>query len=176
MKEFPEKLNNQAILLASDGNFTEAIACFKRALTIQNNNYLLWYNLGVTYRDAGELEKAKHALETAYKIAPENEDISETYATICLNLGKYEKVQEICFQGLELSPCNSKLWNLLGVTEFQQKNYQRASENFEHAVYINPYYLDALYNLRDTYTMLHNKNGETECENMIRDIEGKHEK
>ena len=79
MTENPDKLNNQAILLASDGAYNEAIACFKRALVIQKENYLLWFNLGVTYRDAGELHDAKRALAMAYQIAPDKPDVAETY-------------------------------------------------------------------------------------------------
>mgnify|MGYP004450822547 FL=1 len=99
MTEKPEKLNNQAILLASDGAYNEAIACFKRAITIEKDNYLLWYNLGVTYRDAGELEEARKALSTAFSIAPENMDVEETYATICLMLKKMDFVKGICEEG-----------------------------------------------------------------------------
>ena len=84
MLERSDSLNNQAILLASDGAYNEAIACFKRAIIIDKENYLLWFNLGVTYRDAGNLTEAENALETAYRMAPEKEDVAETFATICL--------------------------------------------------------------------------------------------
>ena len=43
MTERADKLNNHAIILAADGEYTEAIACFKRAIIIQRDNYLLWY-------------------------------------------------------------------------------------------------------------------------------------
>ena len=45
LNETAEKLNNQAIILASHGEYTEAIACFVHALTIENDNSLLWFNL-----------------------------------------------------------------------------------------------------------------------------------
>ena len=66
---------------------------------------------------------------------------------------------------------HAHIWNLLGVVEFQSENYTKASEYFEQAVYINPYYLDALYNLKDTYSMLQNKKGEIECERQIKELE-----
>ena len=62
MIETVERLNNQAIILAKDGSFKEAIACFARAITIEKDNSLLWYNLALTYRDAGQLKEAKDAL------------------------------------------------------------------------------------------------------------------
>ena len=171
MTERSDTLNNQAIILASDGAYKEAIACFKRAIVIDKNNYLLWFNLGVTYRDAGNLEDAENALEMAYRIAPEKDDVGETYATICLMQKKLSKVQHICMDALDLNPLNPHLWNLLGVTEFQSENYEEASSYFEQAVSINPYYMDALYNLRDTYSVLHNKKGEAACEARIKELD-----
>ena len=83
---------------------------------------------------------------------------------------KLSKVQQICIDGLDLNPLNSHLWNLLGVTEFQSENYEEASSYFEQAVSINPYYLDALYNLRDTYYVLDNRKGEAACNVRIKEL------
>lgn len=171
MIERSDKLNNQAILLASDGSYQEAIACFKRAIVIDKENSLLWYNLGVTYRDAGNLVEAEKSLATAFMISPENMDIEETYATICLMQKDLESVREICVEGLDYNPLHSHLFNLLGVVKFQSENYDEAAEYFEEAVHINPYYLDALYNLKDTYSMLNNKKGEYEVDQKIKEIE-----
>ena len=170
MIEKAESLNNQAIMFAADGAFPEAIACFKRAIVIQKDNYLLWYNLGVTYRDAGELKKAQSALATAYSMAPENEDVIETYGTISLSLKDVRLVREICSSALDVNDSNPHFYNLAGVTYFQEEDYGTAAEFFEHAVYLNPYYLDALYNLKDTYFMLQNKAGADECEKRIKEI------
>ena len=171
MIERSDTLNNQAIILASDGAYNEAIACFKRAIVIDKDNYLLWFNLGVTYRDAGNLKEAENSLEMAFRIAPEKEDVGETFATICLMQKKFTKVQEICMDALDYNPLNPHLWNLLGVTEFQKENYCEASNFFEQAVSINPYYIDALYNLRDTYSVLKNHKGETACDLRIKEID-----
>ena len=171
MTERSDTLNNQAIILASDGAYNEAIACFKRAIVIDKENYLLWFNLGVTYRDAGNLLEAERALETAHNITPENEEVTETYATICLMQKKLSLVQKICMDTLDLNPLNPHLWNLLGVTEFQSENYEEASSYFEQAVSINPYYLDAIYNLRDTYSVLKNSKGEAACDAKIRELD-----
>lgn len=171
MTEQIDKLNNQAIQLAAKGQYEESIACLKRAITIDKNNYLLWFNLGVTYRDAGMLEEAEFALKASYTLEPMNEDVIETYATICLNLKKYDKATDICQEGLDINPLFYHLWNILGVVEFQNKNYSNAAEYFEQAVSIYPYYLDALYNLKDTYAELKNKKGQHECQLKINELE-----
>ena len=90
MKENPEILNSQAIELASHGQYVEPIACFKRAITIARDNSLLWYNLGITYRDADMMQLAKDALLTAHKINSEDQDIIETLAHTYYILGELE--------------------------------------------------------------------------------------
>lgn len=173
MIEQPDKLNNQAIILASDGNYLEAIACFKRAITLDSSNHLFWFNLGVTYRDNGELKSAKDCLQTAYKLAPHHTDVAETYAQVCLSLKQFQLVQEICEEELDFNPLNTHLWNILGVKCFQTEDYEAAADYFEQAVYINPYYEDALFNLRDTYSMIKNEAGEAECARKLKEIEKK---
>ena len=51
---------------------------------------------------------------------------------------------------------------------FNMEEYETASESFEQALCINPYYEQALYNLRDTYTELHNHTGAEECDKKLR--------
>ena len=53
MQENSESLNAQAIDLASQGDYPEAIACFKKAIILDKDNYLLWYNLRDTYEQLG---------------------------------------------------------------------------------------------------------------------------
>ncbi len=176
MTERPESLNNQAIILAAKGDYPDAIACFKRAITIDRTNHLLWYNLGVTYRDAGELENASVALRKAHSFAPENEEILETLATTCYSAKEFEDSLRFCTKGLMMNPENSHFWNLMGVINFNNEFYQEAAECFEEAVQLNPYYKDALYNLKDTYSELNNRNGEESIQRILNELNGKTKK
>ncbi|MCQ2575767.1 MAG: tetratricopeptide repeat protein [Treponema sp.] len=170
MIEQPDKLNNQAIQLSSEGDFASAIACFKRAILLQQDNYLLWYNLGVTYRDAGELSNARNALKKAYDMKPSNEDVVEALVTVCLQLERISEAAFIVKNALNQDHYNSRFWNLLGVTYFQKEKYEEACSCFEDAVSLNPYYKDALFNLRDTYNQLDNTAGELECAKRLSEL------
>ena len=75
MQENSEALNSRAIELATDGAYPEAVACLKRALSIDRDNYLLWYNLGVIYRNSGDLEYAKQAFKKAASINSEDAEV-----------------------------------------------------------------------------------------------------
>src|SRR5574344_2550484 len=111
MLENTEKLNNQAIVLAQKGDYDEAIACFKRALVMEKQNYLLWYNLGLTYRDCGDLAKAKSAVEQAYYINSNDEEIIETLAVLCYTMGKWDDAMGYCAAGLKMNDQNAHIWN-----------------------------------------------------------------
>lgn len=163
MQERPETLNTQAINFAANGEFTEAIACFKRALVVEKSNYLIWYNLGITYRSAGKLNAAKDSLLQAYNINPTDHDVLDAIAITCLSLHQIDQAIFYCQKGLDYYPTDAHLWNTLGVIYFNESFYPGAAECFERALSINPYFYDALYNLRDTYDELGNKIGKAEC-------------
>ena len=171
MTERPDKLNNHAIMLANDGEYQEAIACFKRAIIIERNNYLLWYNLGITYRDSGDIANARSSLEKAHQIDLEKNEVTETLSTLCINQGDFHAALNYAQEGISLAPEYAPFWNLMGVALFNLDEYDLASENFEQALCINPYYTDALYNLRDTYTELNNKIGAGECDKRLKELE-----
>lgn len=170
MNERPDKLNNHAIYLASTGNYKDAILCFKRAIQIEQNNSLLWYNLGVTYRDSGEMNKAYDSLEKAYSLNKENMEILEALVTVCFQLDMNAVANNLCSEALSRINDNPHLWNLIGVSFFKIENLEMAAECFEQAITLNPYYYDALYNLRDTYECTGNKNGVIECESKMKNL------
>ncbi|MGP1587759.1 MAG: tetratricopeptide repeat protein [Treponemataceae bacterium] len=163
MLENSEDLNTQAIELAIQGYYGEALACLKRAVTIDKENYLLWYNLGITFRDSGNLVDAKKALIQSYKLNDSDEDLLETLALVSFALEDFEDAFAYCYEGIDINPLNACTWNNLGVLFFSKQEYEEAAESFETAVSIYPHYYDALFNLRDTYKELGNKKGEEEC-------------
>lgn len=170
MTEQPEKLNNQAIQLASDGDYSGAIACFKRAILIENKNHFLWYNLGLTYRDCADFKNAINCLVKAHQISPENEDVISALIEVHLEINRNEEAQQYALEGLKINECNANFWNLLGITFFKMEDYNNAADNFEIALTLNPYFKNALYNLRDTYSELGNKTGEKECNARLREL------
>ena len=175
MNERPDLLNDEAIKLSQSGFYTEAIACFKRAITIENDNYLLWFNMGLTFRDAGLLQKAVQSFEKARSLpnGDENQDVYEALAVTYFDLGDFENALNVCSQALELNPMNPQLWNTRGAVFFNEGNFCDAQDCFETAVIINPYYAEALYNLRDTYKELKNEAGYTECVTKISELKTK---
>lgn len=170
MREDSEILNTQAIDLASSGDYPEAIACLKRALIMDRDNYLLWFNLGVTYRNAGDLIKAKEALCCAYDINPEDEDVLDTLGLISFSLGENNESFNYYTEGLDVNPANIHILNNIGVLYFSRGEYEKAGASFERALTVFPHYYDALFNLRDTYEELGNEAGVQVCSERLRHL------
>ena len=170
MRESSEKLNNQAIRFAQRGEYFDAIACLKRAITVENSNFLLWFNLGITYRDAGDFKNAKDSMIRSDKLNPYDEEVIEALANLCISQRNFQEAIYYCLNGLEVNNMNPHFWNTLGVIYFNLSDYGEASELFEHAVYLNPYYYDAVFNLRDTYEELGKKVGAAECERILKTL------
>ena len=172
MRESSEQLNNQAIRLAYKGEYQDAIACFKRAITVEQENYLLWFNLALTYRDAGNFEAAKKTMEYALSLYRDNEEIIEALSNLCISMGLFDEAMFYCIAGFEVNDFNAHFWNIAGVIHFQIEEYAEAAEFFEHAVSISPHYYDVLANLKDTYEELGNIAGMEECNKKLESLKG----
>lgn len=170
MIERADKLNNHALILASKGNYKDAIACLKRAVTIDNNNHLVWYNLGVTYRNSGDMENAVNSFRKAHELNYYDEEILEALGTACVQANKMQDALNYCYEGIDINTENPHFWNLLGVVHFKKDEFEKASEAFQNAVILNPYYEDAIYNLRDTYQELKNEKGVAECQKRLNEL------
>ena len=152
MKENAETLNNNALHLIKNGSIEDAIELFKRAVTIEPENPTIWFNLAVTLKDDGKLEEARAALETAHGIDPDNTEIIDTLAITCMESGDTESALGHCAEGLS------------------KNELDLAAEAFEHALTLNPYYYDALYNLRDTYEEMGNEEGMKHCIEVMKTV------
>lgn len=170
MQENSRSLNNQAILFAKNGEYQEAIACLKRAITVEKSNSLLWFNLAITYRDAGDLDNAINTMEYAYRLNPEDEEILENLANLHYAAGNNESALSYAVTGLEKNSMNPHFWNTAGVVYFSVSSFDDAAEFFEHAVFLSPNYYDAIFNLRDTYVELNNTAGVEECSRKLAEL------
>lgn len=163
MKESVETLNNNALHLAEKGSYDEAIECLKRALTLDPLNHLIWFNLGVTFRDCGMMKEAADSFAKAHDIDEDEESYTDALAITRMNMGNIDEAMQLCAEALTRNEMNARIWNTFGVLYFNKNKMDLAAEAFEKAVMINPYYYDALYNLRDTYEEMGNKDGMNLC-------------
>jgi len=78
-----EKWNRKAVNALSTKNFDEAISCYKKAITIDNNNFKAHYFLAGIYKWKGMLDEAIFEYKKAISIKPNQKGLhnmlGETY-------------------------------------------------------------------------------------------------
>lgn len=166
----PAFLNANAVLLAQEGMHKEAVSCFFQGLRLDPANPALWYNLAMTYRAMGDLEKAKSALINSLEAEPGDTETLSSLGVVFHELGDDIRA-ELCLQvALEIDPCSGEAWNNLGVLKFCREDYAEAARAFETALAFMEAEgsADALVNLRDAYSELGEAEKEALCTEMLK--------
>lgn len=65
-------IRNAAQNLKNAGNYDTAIPLYKYAVTKRPDDAFAWVSLGRAYEESGQIDRAREAFETAYRIAVEN--------------------------------------------------------------------------------------------------------
>ena len=62
--------------MAYDGikNYTKAIECYQKAIAIDANNAIAWFNLGCAYYDVSNLQQALQSFRKCLELEPNNDD------------------------------------------------------------------------------------------------------
>lgn len=167
MKETADFFNDTAVNLASEGCHTEAVACLRRGLQMEPFNSLMWFNLGLSYYALNEKNNSRHALYQAIRCNPFDADIWDTLGVVLHETGEIEASQLAYNKALELETDNGRIWNNYGTLLFNVEQYEQARHAFESALTLSPDSDDALFNLRDTYTVLGKTRLANKCSRML---------
>ncbi len=98
--------------------YPEAIAEFKKGLTIDSSNADLWYNLGGAYYSSGQIPEAQQAWRIALKLKPD-------YLNAMAGLAAIETT-------------NADLWFNLAVMYYNNKIYKNAANAFGVVLKLKP--------------------------------------
>ncbi len=133
------ELVRRGVELNDQGNYDEAIAKFKEALSIDKNSTAANYELSYTCMTSGKYEDAIKYSKKVIKINVDNQHQAYIVLGSSLDLtGKPKKAIKTYLEGLEKYP-NSNLLNYnLAYTYFQQKEYNKAEAAAISAINAKP--------------------------------------
>jgi tetratricopeptide (TPR) repeat protein len=133
------------------GYWRNNVTLFSRMLAVTQDNWLAWNNLGLTYSDLGQPQKAIDHFREALKIRP-------GYADAWYNLGlTYDKLgqphQAIFYyrETVRVDPDYAKAWNNLGTAYYELGQPEQAIMYYRKALETKPEYAEAWYNLGLAY-------------------------
>ncbi|MDR2435248.1 MAG: tetratricopeptide repeat protein [Treponema sp.] len=160
-------LNDSGIALTEANRPYDAIPLFRRALSLEPENPLLWLNLGIAQQRTGGYEEAIDSFHRAVFI---QDDLAEAWVSMGLiyyEMEQFELAEECYHSALAREDNDPKTWNNLGVLYFSEGSYEDARHCFEEAVSISPLYYDALFNLRDACRKLEDYRAAAEFERVL---------
>jgi type IV pilus assembly protein PilF len=96
--------------------------------------------LGMSYLNQGDVERAKQKLLLAEKQAPQSAQTLDAMAFFSENTGDNEKAQQYYLQAINLAPTDGSAQNNYGAFLCRTKQYQQADQHFMLAVQ-DPNYL-----------------------------------
>jgi tetratricopeptide (TPR) repeat protein len=135
---------NKGVALRYLERFEDAIVCFEQAVKIQPDFYEAWYNKGLALRYLERFEDAIVCFEQAIKIKP---DFSQAYLLKGLALFYLERFEDaITFedvivlyeQAIKIKPDFHEAWYNKACCYAIQKNIDKAIENLQQAIKLNP--------------------------------------
>ncbi|MDO8549536.1 MAG: tetratricopeptide repeat protein [Ignavibacteria bacterium] len=133
---------NEGNKLLKAGNFKDAITLYDKALNIKKD-YRIYYQKGVAYKRANELDSAKVALDECIKLKPDFEGSYNALGSIYYSMGNfesavanYEKVVQMSKDTSVISTAKfnlSRAYTMLGDAA-SKSNKTKAVEYFQKAV------------------------------------------
>jgi tetratricopeptide (TPR) repeat protein len=104
--------------------------------------------LGRLYRLNNDLQKAESEFKIAVKLQPESEEAVTTLAYLYNELGDTARATEV-LSSVPKNERSAKLYQALGYTYEQQKQYKNAVEAYRHAIELDRDNLDAIRGLAE---------------------------
>lgn len=143
LKVDPENTNALTLYaecLDFSGNKEKAIAAYKNAIEVNPEEKVLPFNLGLLlYREANRenleppermkyLNEAEIYCEKAFNLDPEIREIYDLYASILINLKKFDVAEQVLLEGAKYFPDDSGIWKNLSYVYANQNKVDKANE------------------------------------------------
>lgn len=129
-------------------------------------------NLGVSYKDAGQLQKAQTEFELALRTDTGSTESAKIHYNLGVNyirLGDNEKAVSELTQALAIDPAFVEAYSNLGAAYMNLRQYDQAITVLEDATSLDPDLIEAHYNLGISYEMIGSRDQATaEFEDVLR--------
>lgn len=147
-------------------NYKEAIPWFEKAVRLDPQFVFAWDNLGISYRQTGELEKAKEAYLSSLKVDPAGHTALQNLPVVYLKQKKSQEAIDAYLVFLKQYPGDPEVYYGIGLVYYQNlQDMEKALDNMCKAynIYVSqksPYRSDAEKVIQSIYQEMKNNNKE----------------
>ncbi|MBI4559981.1 MAG: tetratricopeptide repeat protein [Candidatus Hydrogenedentes bacterium] len=129
----------------------EKVRFYNEALSTLPGFYEAWFNLGVTYNSADDLDRAAEAYAQAERLRPDAVEAPRNRGRVLLKQQRLDEVLKCFERARQLAPDDPSSYNDVGEAYRRLKQLDQAVAAFESALKLRPDYSAAHYNLGLTY-------------------------
>ncbi|MBL7153500.1 MAG: tetratricopeptide repeat protein [Phycisphaerae bacterium] len=158
MKEFPDNENAFVIMgetLRGHGNAIEARKFYEKALKINPMRPDVHIIMSELDAKEGKFEESIAHLQKVLNMQPQAPDIHGRIGELLMRLGKLDKAVESFEREMQIAP-SAGCYFLIGQSYLMQKENEKAKENYEAAIKIDPEHERSHYGLATVYAKLGN--------------------
>jgi protein O-GlcNAc transferase len=150
MRQFPDSVD--AILLtgnvhAGHGDTVGAFEFWKKALEREPRRADVYHSMGRFAMAKGQYQEAINHWRKALEIDPQISGVHNGIARALMGLGKQAEAIEELKKDIQVSPDSSFSYFLLGQGYLQEKEYEKAKDNYAKAIALQPNLTNAYYGL-----------------------------
>lgn len=143
-REFIEK----GVELYDKGQFAEAVVQYEIALKMEPKNSTAHYEMATTLMSLEKYDAAIDHAQKVIKLKDGNEGLAYTVMGTAYDImGKPKKAIKAYEDGIKLSPNDYNLYYNLAVTQYGQKDYDKAEINLMSSIKNNPKHANSHYAL-----------------------------
>ncbi|MGV3771532.1 MAG: tetratricopeptide repeat protein [Verrucomicrobiales bacterium] len=146
LPNYPQVWNFLGLAYHGQGKHNEALASYQKALNIDRNFSVAYYNLGSLLFEMNKLPDALSALTSYTILNPNTEDAWLKIAAIQLRMQKPEDAERATAQALKINPNNPEAYNNLGLVAVQRRKTRDALQLFDKALHYQEDYAPAILN------------------------------
>ena len=146
---FIDPWNNMGVALIALQNYTDALACFDKALDISKSNdisAILWNNKGITLYSQGELDDAGDCLNQSLEQNPNYSPAWNNLGVIMAAQNLHQQALQYYNKSISLDAYNKKAWNNKAVSLAELRCYEESRECLKNAVVLDENYALAWIN------------------------------
>lgn len=146
----------QGLEYADNGEYQEAIRCFKKATELNPTDCDAWLDMGVIYFNLEQLEAAEQCYRRILNINPKDSAAYNNLGNIYFKRGQYGEAFSLFKKAIEYEPGNVDAFHGLGMLCATQDRFDLAKSCFEKILSIDNNHLTANIALGKIYVMKDN--------------------
>jgi tetratricopeptide (TPR) repeat protein len=147
----PNAWNNLGLLAAREGETTNAIGYFEKALQIDPDHFIALENLGNAFRQQKRWDEARAILERALRIKPEDPEGNYALGMVFAQRDDNDNAFLYLQKALQARPTYPEALNNLGILYLRTRRLAEAVAEFEQCIRVAPPFDQSYLNLARVY-------------------------